>query len=78
MSQTFGLDKTESDTLINPVDVPQPVAGQEEHVECSIVQNDYKTPAPGVEPDNADIQFNKVAENLPMQYSTEVQTVRNL
>ncbi|XP_070155548.1 protein lap4 isoform X5 [Polyergus mexicanus] len=71
VSQTFGLDKTEPETSVNTVDVPQSVSEQEEHVECNTVQNNHKSPTSGIESDNTDIQINKEID-LPVQYATEI------
>ncbi|XP_018050047.1 PREDICTED: protein lap4 isoform X5 [Atta colombica] len=69
VSQTFGLDKTESESPINPVDVPQSVSEQEE--ECNIVQDDHKMPVLDIDADSTDTQLNKEANNLPIQSVTE-------
>ncbi|KAL6262507.1 hypothetical protein P5V15_005306, partial [Pogonomyrmex californicus] len=74
VSQTFGLDKTESESLVNPVDMPQSVSEQEEHVKCSIAQEHHKTPTFGIDSDNTDIQLNKERDNFSTQYSTEFHT----
>ncbi|KAL6446025.1 hypothetical protein ACFW04_001000 [Cataglyphis niger] len=71
VSQTFGLDKTESETLVNTADVPQSVSEQEEHIECNTVQNNHKSPTSGIESDSTDIQINKEIDDLPVQYATE-------
>ncbi|XP_071569390.1 protein lap4 isoform X6 [Temnothorax nylanderi] len=75
VSQTFGLDKTESEPPVNPVDMPQCVSEQEEYVECNITQDDHKMQALDIEADvGTDIQLNKEANNLPIQSSTEFYT----
>ncbi|XP_018372032.1 PREDICTED: protein lap4 isoform X4 [Trachymyrmex cornetzi] len=74
VSQTFGLDKTESEPSINPVDVPLSVSEQEEYVECNIVQDDYKMPALDIDADSTDTQLNKETNNLPIQSVTEFHT----
>ncbi|KAG5308882.1 SCRIB protein, partial [Pseudoatta argentina] len=74
VSQTFGLDKTESEPPINPVDVPQSVSEQEEYVECNIVQDDHKMPVLDIDADSTDTQLNKEANNLPIQSVTEFYT----
>ncbi|XP_071626424.1 protein lap4 isoform X5 [Temnothorax longispinosus] len=75
VSQTFGLDKTESEPPVNPVDMPQCVSEQEEYVECNITQDDHKMQALDIETDvGTDIQLNKEANNLPIQSSTEFYT----
>ncbi|CAL1673692.1 unnamed protein product [Lasius platythorax] len=71
VSQTFGLDKVESETLVNTVDMPQCVSEQEEHVECDTVQNNHKLSTSGIESDSTDIQINKETDDLPVQYATE-------
>ncbi|XP_039314899.1 protein lap4 isoform X3 [Solenopsis invicta] len=68
VSQTFGLDKTEAP--VNPTDMPQCVAEQEE-LECSIIQDDHKMPTLGIEANDTDIQLNKETNNLPIQSATE-------
>lgn len=77
VSQTFGLDKTESETLINTVDMPQSVSEQEENVECT-VQNNYNLPPPGIESDNTDIQISKEIDEPPVQYATETHSVSKI
>ncbi|XP_024892255.1 protein lap4 isoform X7 [Temnothorax curvispinosus] len=75
VSQTFGLDKTESEPPVNPVDMPHGVSEQEEYVECNITQDDHKMQALDIETDvGTDIQLNKEANNLPIQSSTEFYT----
>ncbi|KYN00224.1 Protein lap4 [Cyphomyrmex costatus] len=75
VSQTFGLDKTESEPPINSVDVPECVSEQEEYVECNIVQeDDHKMPALDIDADNTDTQLNKEGNNLPIQSVTEFHT----
>ncbi|GAB1860132.1 Protein lap4 [Camponotus japonicus] len=70
VSQTFGLDKTEPETLTNTVDMPQSVSEQEEPVEDT-VQNNHKLPTPGTESESTDIQINKEIDEPPVQYATE-------
>ncbi|XP_018339943.1 PREDICTED: protein lap4 isoform X4 [Trachymyrmex septentrionalis] len=76
VSQTFGLDKTESEPPINSVDVPQSVSEQEEYniVECNIVQDDHKMPVLDIDADSTDTQLDKEANNLPIQSVTEFHT----
>lgn len=75
VSQTFGLDKTESEIPDNLTDIAQSVSEQG-HVECG-VQNDHKMSVGGVESDN-NVQLNKETPNLSAQYSTEIPAVSNL
>ncbi|XP_018310620.1 protein lap4 isoform X5 [Mycetomoellerius zeteki] len=74
VSQTFGLDKTESEPPVNSVDVPQSVSEQEEYVECNIVQEDHKMPTLDIDADSTDTQLNKEANDLPIQSVTEFHT----
>ncbi|XP_072759333.1 protein lap4 isoform X3 [Anoplolepis gracilipes] len=74
VSQTFGLDKTEPEVLINAVDMPQSVSEQEEPVESSTVQSNHKLPTSGIESDSTDVQINKETDDLPVQYATETQS----
>ncbi|XP_028047401.1 protein lap4 isoform X4 [Monomorium pharaonis] len=64
VSQTFGLNKTESELPINSADIPQCVSEQEEYVECNMTQNDHKVTALGIEADSTDNQLNKEADLL--------------
>ncbi|XP_014469520.1 PREDICTED: protein lap4 isoform X2 [Dinoponera quadriceps] len=71
VSQTFGLDKTESEVPVNTADVPQSTE-QEGIVECNDVQqNEHKMPTPGTESDSTGAQLNKEMDNPPAQYATE-------
>lgn len=79
VSQTFGLDKPESEIPVNPVDMPQSTLEQERLVESSTVQNDdHKVPTSGIESDSAGVELNKEADNPPVQYATEFNAVSNL
>ncbi|XP_032691481.1 protein lap4 isoform X3 [Odontomachus brunneus] len=69
VSQTFGLDKTESEIPINSADMPQSVSEQEGPVEYSTVQNDHKVPIS--ESENTGAQFNKEADTPHIQNATE-------
>ncbi|XP_011691991.1 PREDICTED: protein lap4 isoform X4 [Wasmannia auropunctata] len=71
VSQTFGLDKIESEPPVNLVEMPQCVSEQEEYVECNIIQDDHKKPTLGIEADRTDIQLNKEANNLSIPSATE-------
>ncbi|EZA58536.1 Protein lap4 [Ooceraea biroi] len=70
VSQTFGLDKAESEMPVNSIDMPQSVSEQEGHVEYT-VQDDRKLSTSAVEPDSTDVQ-SKEADNIPaVQYAAE-------
>ncbi|XP_012226059.2 protein lap4 isoform X3 [Linepithema humile] len=73
VSQTFGLDKPESETPVNLVDMSQPDSEQEKYIENSTVQNDFKIPASDVESNSTDVQLNKEINNVPVQYVAELQ-----
>lgn len=56
--------------------MPQCVSEQEEYLECNI-QDDHKMQALDID-GGTDIQFNKEANNLPVQSATEFHAVSNL
>ncbi|XP_020284620.1 protein lap4 isoform X3 [Pseudomyrmex gracilis] len=56
VSQTFGLDKTESEMSEKPEDMPH----EQDEIECNTVQNDHKISEPGVE---TDAQLNKETDS---------------
>ncbi|XP_019697619.1 protein lap4 isoform X3 [Harpegnathos saltator] len=74
VSQTFGLDKTESETPINSADMPQAASEQEQLVECSTIQNDHNVAIS--ESDNMGAQFNKETENSVqcVEFNANVET----
>lgn len=76
VSQTFGLDKTESETTINPADLPQSASEQEGSLECSTIQNDHKVSIS--ELDDTSVQLNKETDSPQIQYATEFNAVSNL
>lgn len=58
--------------------MPQSVSEQEEHVECSTIQNNHKSPTSGIESDSTDIQINKEIDDLPVQCATEIHSVSKI
>jgi len=71
------LDKTESETPVNLVDMSQAGSEKEKYIENSTVQNDIKAPASDVELNNMDVQLNKEIDNDVVQYAAEFPVVSN-
>lgn len=62
----------------NPVEM-QSISEQEGYVEGSSIAQNNQTMLPfEIESDNRNIQFNREADNLPVQYITEDHAVSNL
>ncbi|KAL0110449.1 hypothetical protein PUN28_013810 [Cardiocondyla obscurior] len=72
VSQTFGLDKIESEPPVNAADIPQCVSEQEEYAEFNIAQDDPKMQTHGIETDGTDIQLKEEEDNLPVQSTMEL------
>ncbi|XP_076629824.1 scribble planar cell polarity protein isoform X2 [Colletes latitarsis] len=70
VSQTFGLDKTETDSLTKPNNL-EPAATDEALANDKLVENEEKQTVPGTLVDNTDLQCNNESEMVSNQYITE-------
>ncbi|XP_054003546.1 protein lap4 isoform X2 [Hylaeus anthracinus] len=69
VSQTFGLDKAETDTLMKPNDLD--LSTDQELVNTEFIENEQKQTVPGTLDDNTDLRSNNEPEVVSNQYITE-------